>query len=77
MQCPSCLAEVTTLCQAASTRGRAGRELDQCIDRPRHAAHRPRSAGNEIDVEIYGERFWAVVQDERPLWDPQNERFGA
>ena len=33
--------------------------------------------GNRIEVEIYGERFRAVVQDERPLWDPQNERLRA
>ena len=31
----------------------------------------------EIEVEIYGERFRAVVQADRPLWDPTNERIRA
>ena len=33
--------------------------------------------GTEIDVEIYGERVRAVVQEDRPLWDPQNARITA
>ena len=34
-------------------------------------------AGTQIDVEIFGERFPAIVQDDKPLWDPQNERLRA
>ena len=33
--------------------------------------------GTEIEVEIYGERRRAVVQPDRPLWDPENERLRA
>lgn len=33
--------------------------------------------GTEIEVEIYGERHRAVVQEDRPLWDPENERIRA
>ncbi len=33
--------------------------------------------GTEIEVEIYGERRRAVVQEDRPLWDPDNERLRA
>ncbi|MFN6952331.1 MAG: FAD-dependent oxidoreductase, partial [Albidovulum sp.] len=33
--------------------------------------------GTEIEVEIYGDRFRAVVQEDRPLWDPQNRRLMA
>ena len=33
--------------------------------------------GTEIDVEIYGERCRAVVQQDRPIWDPENERIRA
>ncbi len=33
--------------------------------------------GTELEVEIYGERFRAVVQEDRPLWDPHNERIRA
>jgi len=31
--------------------------------------------GTELEVEIYGERFPATVQQDRPLWDPDNERL--
>ncbi|MEM6826018.1 MAG: FAD-dependent oxidoreductase [Pseudomonadota bacterium] len=31
--------------------------------------------GTEIDVEIFGERRPAVVQPDRPLWDPENVRL--
>jgi dimethylglycine dehydrogenase len=34
-------------------------------------------AGTELEVEIYGERYKAVVQPDRPLWDPENERIRA
>jgi dimethylglycine dehydrogenase len=33
--------------------------------------------GTEIEVEIYGERHRAVVQEDRPLWDPENQRIRA
>jgi len=33
--------------------------------------------GTEIEVEIYGERCRAVVQEDQPLWDPANERLRA
>ena len=33
--------------------------------------------GTELEVEIYGERFKAVVQEDQPLWDPANERIRA
>jgi len=31
--------------------------------------------GTEIEVEIYGERRKAIVQEDQPLWDPANERI--
>ncbi len=33
--------------------------------------------GTGIEVEIYGERYKAVVQEDQPLWDPANERIRA
>ena len=33
--------------------------------------------GTEIEVEIYGERCRAVVQEDQPLWDAANERIRA
>jgi dimethylglycine dehydrogenase len=33
--------------------------------------------GTEIEVEIFGERRRAVVQEDRPLFDPMNERLRA
>ncbi|MDA8587000.1 FAD-dependent oxidoreductase [Rhodobacteraceae bacterium] len=33
--------------------------------------------GTEIEVEIYGERFKARVEEDAPLWDPNNERLRA
>jgi dimethylglycine dehydrogenase len=33
--------------------------------------------GIVVDVEIYGERFKATVQEDQPLWDPKNERIRA
>ena len=29
----------------------------------------------QMRVEIYGERFPATVQDNKPLWDPENTRL--
>ncbi len=34
-------------------------------------------AGTELEVEIYGQRYAAVVQEDQPLWDPTNERLRA
>jgi len=31
--------------------------------------------GTEVEVEIFGQRHAAVVQEDRPLWDPQNQRL--
>ncbi len=31
--------------------------------------------GTALEVEIYGERCRAVVQEDRPLWDPENARL--
>ncbi|MBJ6372858.1 GcvT family protein [Sedimentitalea arenosa] len=33
--------------------------------------------GTELEVEIYGTRHAAIVQPDRPLWDPDNERLRA
>lgn len=33
--------------------------------------------GTELEVEIYGERCKASVQQDQPLWDPANERLRA
>ncbi len=33
--------------------------------------------GNRIEVEIYGERYVATVEEDRPLWDPDNARLRA
>ena len=33
--------------------------------------------GTVVEVEIFGQRFQAVVQADQPLWDPKNERIRA
>ncbi|WP_298294508.1 FAD-dependent oxidoreductase [uncultured Litoreibacter sp.] len=33
--------------------------------------------GTELEVEIFGKRCKAVVQEDAPLWDPENERIRA
>jgi len=33
--------------------------------------------GTALEVEMYGQRFQAVVQEDQPLWDPANERLRA
>ncbi|WP_299600390.1 FAD-dependent oxidoreductase [uncultured Tateyamaria sp.] len=33
--------------------------------------------GTELEVEMYGKRYKAVVQTDQPLWDPENERLRA
>lgn len=32
-------------------------------------------AGREIEAEVFGRRFKAVVQEDQPLWDPENKRL--
>ncbi len=34
-------------------------------------------AGAELEVEIFGTKYRAVVQPDQPLWDPSNERICA
>ncbi len=33
--------------------------------------------GTEVEVEIFGHKCRAVVQEDQPLWDPENERLRA
>ncbi|MBY6135808.1 FAD-dependent oxidoreductase [Nocardioides marinus] len=33
--------------------------------------------GTEVEVEIYGRKYPAVVQEDQPLWDPDNSRLRA
>jgi dimethylglycine dehydrogenase len=33
--------------------------------------------GTVVEVEIYGTRCMAIVQEDQPLWDPKNERIRA
>ncbi|MES0862413.1 FAD-dependent oxidoreductase [Ruegeria sp. SCPT10] len=33
--------------------------------------------GTELQVEIYGQKYRAVVEQDQPLWDPANERLRA
>jgi dimethylglycine dehydrogenase len=33
--------------------------------------------GTKVEVEIFGENFPAVIQEDQPLWDPRNERLRA
>jgi dimethylglycine dehydrogenase len=33
--------------------------------------------GTKVEVEIFGERFAAVVQEDKPVWDPENARIRA
>ena len=35
------------------------------------------AAGQEVQVEIFGQLYKAVVQEDAPLWDPQNARIRA
>jgi dimethylglycine dehydrogenase len=34
-------------------------------------------AGTRVEVEVFGTRYPAVVQEDAPLWDPQNSRIRA
>ena len=33
--------------------------------------------GTALEIEIFGERCKAIVQEDQPLWDPENERLRA
>ena len=33
--------------------------------------------GTKVEIEIFGERYPAIVQEDQPLWDPENERLKA
>ena len=33
--------------------------------------------GTEVEIDIFGQKCRAVVQEDKPLWDPQNERLRA
>ena len=33
--------------------------------------------GTELEIEIFGARCKAVVQEDQPLWDPANDRIRA
>jgi len=33
--------------------------------------------GTVVEIEIYGESYAAEVQQDRPLWDPNNDRIRA
>jgi dimethylglycine dehydrogenase len=33
--------------------------------------------GTKVEVEIYGEKFAAVIEEDQPLWDPENARLRA
>jgi dimethylglycine dehydrogenase len=33
--------------------------------------------GTELEVEIFGARCKAIVQEDQPLWDPENGRIRA
>jgi dimethylglycine dehydrogenase len=33
--------------------------------------------GNKVEIEIYGQRYSATVQEDQPLWDPDNARIRA
>ena len=33
--------------------------------------------GTKLEIEIFGDRYGATVQEDQPLWDPSNERLRA
>ena len=49
---------------------RVGKSIALGMIRPELAV-----AGTELEIEIYGEKRRAVVQENQPLWDPANERL--
>jgi len=35
------------------------------------------TTGTQVEVDVFGVRHGAVVQDDQPMWDPKNERIRA
>ena len=57
-----------------TTSGGWGHRIDRSIALGMVAAELA-EPGTALEVEIFGERFPAIVQEDRPLWDPENERL--
>ncbi len=51
---------------------RVGKSIALGMVRPELAV-----AGTALEVEIYGQKYPAVVQEDQPLWDPDNARLRA
>ncbi|SFR36515.1 GcvT family protein [Litoreibacter janthinus] len=51
---------------------RTGKCIALGMVRPELAA-----AGTALEIEVYGQRRKAVVQEDQPLWDPENDRIRA
>ena len=34
-------------------------------------------SGQELEVDVFGQRVAAIVQDSQSMWDPQNKRIKA
>ena len=51
---------------------RAGRSI--ALGMLRADLHEP---GTRLEIEIFGQRYPAIVERDEPLWDPQNERIRA
>ena len=58
------------------TSGGWGYRVDACIGLAMVRADLA-IAGTALEVEIFGQRYRAVVQADQPLWDPKNERLRA
>ena len=58
------------------TSGGWGYRVDACIGLGMVRADLA-APGTELEVEIYGRRCKAVVQEDQPLWDPENARLRA
>ncbi len=56
------------------TSGGWGYRVDACIGLSMIRADLA-TEGTALEVEIFGERYPAVVQADQPLWDPANERL--
>jgi dimethylglycine dehydrogenase len=59
-----------------TTSGYWGHRVDKCIALGMLRADLA-VPGTALEVEIFGERFPAVVQEDQPLWDAKNERIRA
>jgi dimethylglycine dehydrogenase len=57
-----------------TTSGGWGHRIDRSIALGMVAAELA-EPGTALEVEIFGERFPAIVQEDRPLWDRENERL--